>query len=213
MGTESVYLKDKNNKYLWLFIGVNTAIFLSISIGTQLTYASVEHFWQKVSAKDGLIAICIPLVTVVLNGLLGDLAKARIVFWRWQDPLPGCRAFTELINADPRIDVKALHAKYGSLPEKPKEQNALWYRLYKEHAGSITVSEAHKTYLLIRDMTALSVLFAVLFSAGAILAPVDWKITILYCVSLLAQYLVLAASARNYGMRFVLNVLADASNT
>ena len=70
MGTESVYLKDKNNKYLWLFIGVNTAIFLTILIGTRLTYTSVEHFWQKVSAKDGLIAICIPLVTVVLNKVM-----------------------------------------------------------------------------------------------------------------------------------------------
>lgn len=211
MGTEPVYLKDKNNKYLWLFIGVNAAIFLSISIGTQLTYASVEHFWLKVSAKDGLIAICIPLVTVVLNGLLGDLAKARIVFWRWQDPLPGCRAFTELINADPRIDVNAFKAKHGNPPEDPKQQNALWYKFFQKHAESITVSEAHRVYLLTRDMTALSVLFIVFFSAGTILSPVDGKITAFYFVSLLAQYLILSASARNYGTRFVQNVLVAES--
>jgi len=208
MGTEPVYLKYKNNKYLWLFIGVNTAIFLSISIGTQLNYSTVEHFWLKVSAKDGLIAICIPLVTVVLNGLLGDMAKARIVFWRWQDPLPGCRAFSDLMDTDPRIDVKALHAKYDELPETPKEQNALWYRLYKKHAESLTVSEAHRLYLLNRDLTALSVLFVVFFSAGTILSQIGWKITGFYFFALLVQYLVLSVSAKHYGTRFVLNVLA-----
>jgi hypothetical protein len=211
MGKEPVYLKDKNNKYLWLFIGVNTAIFLSISIGTQLTYSTVEHYWLKVSAKDGLIAICIPLVTVVLNGLLGDLAKARIVFWRWNDPLPGCRAFTELIHIDPRIDVNALKARHGNPPEDPKQQNALWYKLYKKHAGSVIVSEAHKIYLLTRDMTALSVLFVVFFTAGTSLSPVDGKIIGFYFVALLAQYLILSTSARNYGTRFVLNVLVAES--
>ena len=212
MGTAPVYLKNKNSKYLWLFIGVNIAIFLSISIGKQLAYATVEHFWQKVSAKDGLIAICIPLVTVVLNGLLGDMAKARIVFWRWRNPLPGCRAFSQLMHTDPRIDVDALKVICGgNFPEDPKEQNALWYKHYKKNSNSITVLEAHKAYLLTRDMTALSLLFVFLFSVGAILTPVEWKIRILYSLILLAQYLFLSTSARHYGNRFVLNVLTEAS--
>jgi hypothetical protein len=213
MGTSDVYLKGKNSKYLWLFIGVNTAIFLSISIGPQLSFTTIEHFWSKVSAKDGLIAICIPLVTVVLNGLLGDLAKARIVFWRWNNPLPGCRAFTELIHTDPRIDVNALKARHGNPPEDPKQQNALWYKLYKKHTGSVIISEAHRIYLLTRDMTALSVLFVVFFSAGTSMSPVSGKVIAIYVVALLVQYLILSVSAKNYGARFALNVLVAESQT
>ncbi len=213
MVAEQKYLKGGNSRFLWLFIGVNLAAFLSVSIGRQLSGSSLEHFWQRVSAKDGLVAICVPLAAVVLNGLLGDLAKTRLVFWRWQNPLPGCRAFSELMGTDPRIAIEVLKTKCGRLPEDPKEQNALWYQLYKKHTASVTVIEAHRAYLLTRDMTALSAVFAVLFSIGIFVALATWKTTTLYIAFLIAQYLILSTSARNYGTRFVLNVLTEESHT
>lgn len=212
MTTEQKYLKNKNARFLWLFIGVNLSAFLSVSIGTQLTGSLIEHFWQRVSARDGLAAICMPLAAVVLNGLLGDLAKARLVFWRWQNPLPGCRAFSELMGTDPRIDAAALRAKHGELPHEPKAQNTLWYQLYKKHTESVTVIEAHRAYLLTRDMTAVSAVFVVLFSMGVLIASVGWKMAALYSAVLIAQYLILSTSARNYGRRFVLNVLTEESH-
>ncbi|MDP3722887.1 MAG: hypothetical protein Q8R91_05245 [Candidatus Omnitrophota bacterium] len=210
MGQE--YLKSKNAWRLWIFIGVNFAVFLSVSVSKQLTSSSIEHFWQRVSAKDGLATICMPLAAVVLNGFLGDLAKARLVFWRWQNPLPGCRAFSKLMGTDPRIAVKVLKTKCGRFPEDPKEQNALWYQLYKKHTESVTVIEAHRAYLLTRDMTALSAVFAVLFSIGIFVALASLKIVALYGATLIAQYLILSTSARNYGTRFVLNVLTEESH-
>ncbi len=211
MAGKQSYLKSKNARYLWLFVGVNTAVFLSVVFGEKLTYSAIEHRWHQISAKDGLIAVCIPLATIVLNGFLGHLAKARIVFWRWRNPLPGCRVFSKLMSADPRVDAKILKAKYGQFPKVPGEQNALWYRLYKAHVESVTVSEAHKAYLLTRDMAAFSTLFVVLFLAGGIAASVGTRVVLLYCAFLVSQYLVLSTSARNYGNRFVLNVLAEAS--
>lgn len=212
MENNQFYLKDKNNKYLWLFIGINSAIFLSILFGTQLNYATFEHYMLMVTAKNGLIAICIPLLTIVLNGLIGNLTKERMVFWRWQDPLPGCRAFTELMYVDPRINVEAIKAKHGNLPEDPKQQNALWYKYYKKHAGTISVSEAHKRYLLTRDMTSISVLFIAFLSTGISLSQADWKIIVIYFVALFAQYIIISLAARNYGTRFVQNVLAAESH-
>lgn len=212
MVNDNVYLKSKNAPYLWLFIGLNVAVFISVTIGRQLTYSSVERIWQWVATKDGLIAICVPLATIVMNGLLADMAKARLVFWRWWNPLPGCRAFSELMNTDPRIDAEALKAKHAPLPQDPREQNSLWYRLYKVHSKVVTVSEAHRLYLLTRDMTALSVLFAVMFPVSVLYVSVEAERTLLYCGILVTQYLVLSTSARNYGNRFVLNVLAVASH-
>ena len=113
MAEPQTSLKTKNALYLWTFIGANFAVFLSIVIGAQLNYTSVEHFWQRISAKDGLIAACMPLVTIILDGVLGDVAKARLVFWRWKNPLPGCRAFTVLMNTDPRIDVQRIRTFFG----------------------------------------------------------------------------------------------------
>lgn len=207
------YLKSRNTAYLWSFVGVNLAIFLAVFISKQFTSSSIEHLWESVTTKDGIIATCIPVLTIVLSGLLDDVSKARLVFWRWRNPLPGCRVFTELITTDPRIDVAALRSKHGELPHDPQAQNTLWYRLYKKHIESVPVSEAHGIYLLTRDMTALSAMLAVLFSTSVIVDSVDWKIVGLYSAALFTQYLVVATAAQNYGIRFVLNVLAEESHS
>jgi hypothetical protein len=208
----TAYLKSKNAISLWSFIGVHLAIFLSLSIGKQWNSASVNHFWGRITTKDGLIAACMPIITIVLTGLLGDTGKARLIFWRWRDPLPGCRVFTELMAADPRIDHGILKTKHGTLPSEPHAQNALWYRLYKKHLAKANVSESHRIYLLMRDMTVVSAIFAVLLPVGVFMVSVDRQVVIIYSAALIAEYMILATSARNYGERFVLNVLAEEGN-
>lgn len=205
------YLKAKNASWLRFFLGVNIAAFTSVVVGRQLTAGSIEHFWQRLSAQDGLVALCFPIATIVLTGVLGDLAKARLVFWRWNDPLPGCRAFSIIMGSDPRIDTKDVRSRLGSLPVRGKDQNAAWYKLYRKHAEEPMILEAHRTYLLTRDMTAMAAIFAVAFSAGALVAAVSWKTVVVYVGALVIQYLILATSARNYGNRFVANVLVEES--
>lgn len=212
MGTNQPSLKANNVWWLRLFLGVNVAVFLSIAIGHQLTGTSIEHFWQRLSAKDGLLALCFPLATLVLNGVLGDLGKARLVFWRWRNPLPGCRAFSVIMVADPRIDAARLRSRLSPLPSEPKEQNAAWYHFYKAHADKQIIWEAHRAYLLTRDMAALAAVLAVSFSIGGFIAATGWKLATLYSVALVGQYVLVATSARNYGNRFVANVLAEESH-
>jgi hypothetical protein len=211
-GTSQLHLKARNVWWLRLFIGVNMAVFVSTAIGQQLTAASLDHFWQRLSGKDGLLAFCLALATIVLNGVLGDLGKARLVFWRWKNPLPGCRAFSAIMVTDPRIDAARLRSRLSPVPSEPKEQNAAWYRLYKAHADKQTIREAHRAYLLTRDMAALAAVFAVSFSIGGFIAAIGWKVAALYSGALLAQYVIVATSARNYGSRFVANVLAEESH-
>jgi hypothetical protein len=207
------YLKGKNAVYLWSFIGANFAVFLSLLVTRQFAGSSIDHSWQRVTAKDGIIAACIPLLAIVLSGVLSDTGKARLVFWRWRNPLPGCRVFSQLIDTDPRIDVPALRRKHGVFPDDPPAQNALWFRLYKQHRKIPLVWEAHKIYLLTRDMATIAAAFVVLFSIGVVAASVNWKTSLWYVGALAVQYVLVASAAQNYGKRFVLDVLSEESSS
>ena len=81
----------------------------------------------------------------------------------------------------------ALTKKLGEFPQDPKAQNALWYRLYKEHSADTKIFEAHRIYLLTRDMTAISALFVMLFSIGLAAASVRWMTSVPYAGCLIAQ--------------------------
>jgi hypothetical protein len=204
-------LRGKTPLYLWSFFGINLALFIAVVVNHALPQSldTVEHFWSQVSARNGMIAVFIPIAVIAISGFFSDTTKARLVFWRWHDPLPGTRAFTSLMEKDPRIEAKVLASKYGKFPRKPSAQNALWYRIYREHKFKRMVWTAQQSYLLARDLTALAACFAVLFPAGAASALAAWRTVVVYECVLLAQFLLVATAARNYGVRFVLDVLAE----
>lgn len=206
---EEPYLKGKNAIYLWSFVSINFAVFLCLLISKVLTESSLDQFWHRVTMKDGIIAAGVPILAIVLSGVVGDIGKARLVFWRWSDPLPGCRVFSKLIKTDPRIDVAALRSKLGEFPTEPHTQNALWFKLYRSHSEAPRILEGHRIYLLTRDMTTIAAVFAVLLSAAVFGASTSFAVAGLYVVALLLQYLLVATAARNYGNRFVLNVLSE----
>ena len=206
-------LKGHNFRYMWPFIGINLAVFLSILVSKQLGGGALESFWHRITAKDGIVAAGIPLLAIVLSGVFSDQNKARLVFWRWRHPLPGCRVFTQLIETDPRINVPALKNRLGAFPRAPQAQNALWYQLYKARQKAVTVFQAHRVYLLTRDMATVSAAFVVLFPIGLIANHgLGERTSILYVAALALQYLLTATAARNYGNRFVLNVLVEQSH-
>ena len=207
------YLKGKNSLYLWSFVGVNVAVFLSLVATRHFDSASIALWWRHVTAKNGIFAVSIPLAVIVFSGLLSDINKARLVFWRWRQPLPGTRVFSELISTDSRIDLPALKKSIGKFPRAPQEQNALWYRLYRKHKMTRSVWESHKVYLLTRDMSTIAALAALLFSVGAASAGVDLRATLIYSMFLTAQYVFIAKAAHNYGNRFVLNVICEESSS
>lgn len=203
------YLKGKNAIYLCSFASVNVAVFFCLLVGRALTGAGVDHFWHRVTMKEGLIAAVVPIIVIVLSGVLGDVWKARVVFWRWTNPLPGCRVFSDLLAGDPRIDVASLKQKLGKFPNAPHEQNALWFKLYRQHSCALRILEAHRSYLLTRDITAIAAVFAAAFPALVLAHTSDARIASVYLLALAAQYVLIARAASNYGNRFVLNVLSE----
>ena len=62
-------------------------------------------------------------------------------------------------------------------------------------------------------VAAYLILAAVLFSIGIVTASVGWKISVWYAGALVVQYGLVASAARNYGNRFVLDVLVEESSS
>ena len=144
---------------------------------------------------------------MLLTSLLSADAKAAIVFWRLKETLPGHRAFSVYAPRDSRINVDALRKNIGTFPDDAREQNTLWFKLYKKVEFEVTVAQAHRHYLLFRDFAAMSLLLAplatlALYLSGAA-SPATWIAFAILC----GQYAATALAARNNGIRFVTNVL------
>lgn len=199
-------LKDQNTASLVTILIVNIAIFAVALKTDQLLAADYEEMFKH---SQALIPAVLGAVLIgVINGLLDIQTKARLVFWRWHDPLPASRAFSKYMHFDPRIDVAALKSKVGSFPTKPDEQNALWYKLYKSVENDERVLHVHRLFLLTRDYAGIAFMLLIVLGGIGLFAMQSYKTESLYAGALLLQYLASAVAARNYGVRFVNTVLA-----
>ena len=200
------HLKQQNQKKIVLFAAVNFVAFLWVLDGDVF-----PSDWEgRIGAitTSAIASSLITLVQIFYSGLLGDTAKAVLVFWRLKNPLPGCRAFDDIALDDPRIDVERLKLRLGKLPIDPVEQNQLWYRLYNQYKDETPVIDAHGNYLLVRELVCLSVAFLFALPGLALTLGVGYSVALQYAGLLSILYVLVACSGRYYGRRFVANVLA-----
>lgn len=202
------YLKDEYRKKLSAFVVINILIYFTLVSGV----IRGIKIWQL--EPSGLVwRLAIPAVAVVLtlllSGILPSETKARLVFWRLENPLPGSRAFTEIAPADARINMERLNEQLGELPTDPESQNRLWYNLLKQNEDSSMVTASHRDFLFARDVAAVGAIYLVVLPPTLIVTSVGGYIGSVYVGFLLVQYIVSAIAARNYGRRFVANVLAE----
>jgi len=176
------------------------------------TFDEVNSFLSKLKSPSGFFPLLSFLLAVIFEGLIHSNKKAMLVFWRTKNPLPGCTAFSDIAPNDPRISMTTLKKMFPEgFPEDPKEQNAVWYDMYKQHKNKPIVYDAHRFFLLTRDLAAMTVILmpfcvvAHLFwhsSASAI----GYHLLILVIIAVL-----ICLSAQNYGKRLVENVFAEAT--
>jgi hypothetical protein len=155
----------------------------------------------------------LPVVVLLLAGVLPHNLKASLVFWKIRDVLPAHEAFTKHGPSDARVDMAALRAQVGELPIAPSEQNRLWFKLYKATENTPTVLEAHKMYLLYRDVAAISLLLLIPALLGLHLSGFDLSAAKTIAGIFVLQYVTAAIAARHSGVRFVTNVLSVHSTT
>ncbi|MCY3769203.1 MAG: hypothetical protein OXG56_07570 [Gammaproteobacteria bacterium] len=164
------------------------------------------------SIKDSIIGLAAPVAAFLLDGLLSADTKARLIYWRYRHPLPGSFAFSIHLEKEPRANPDQLVQEWGTFPEDPVEQNRLWYRVYRSVEKEIRVHEAHRAWLLSRDLTAYTILFLIIFGTATLLSNAPWAIEWWYLTALAVQCLTAIVAARTYGVRFVRTVLAVASH-
>lgn len=203
-------LKSSYNKQLSAFAALNICAFwFFLFYGLQ---ANSLTFSLSDILKSSVYVALSPIVTLVLSGLISADSKACLAYWRFANPLPGTRAFQSPIIDDPRIDVVALKSKVGKFPEKPGEQNRLWYQLMKAEEKDHSITQSHRQWLFARDLTGYSFAFLLVFGIAAPLSSQATLLELMYVFLLVLQYLVISFSAQNYGIRFVQNVLAKVSS-
>lgn len=206
-------IKDTIQKHLWIFLSANIVIYIVIY--------SLGYF--KITATDNVMAIFMdpksflfilsPIITLVLNGLFPNCVKEFLVFWRFRDRLPGFRAFSKHIYNDQRINVESLKTLYGKFPRSSDKQNQLWYSMYIKVKDETMIWGSHRDFLLTRDLTLISFMLLCTLGAISFFTLESLKIMLLYLLFLILQFCIISISARNYGNKFVRNVLSYVSNT
>jgi len=204
MAAHKKSLKSLNLGWLWGVVAIDAIALVLLAFPGLLTPTTMKDVaWLR-----ALGAAVAPVVVLLLTSLLSSDAKAVLVFWRLSETLPGHRAFSVYALKDARINMDSLRNNVGAFPENPREQNTMWYKLYKKVESEVTVAQAHRHYLLFRDLAAISLLLApisvlLLYSFGASTASSGLALALL-----VAQYAATAVAARNNGIRLVTNVLA-----
>lgn len=197
-------LKSLNMKWL--------AMLASLDVLIVLVFVSPEFLkdssWNTVAVMRGMVTALLPVIVLLLTGMLSHETKAKLVYWKLKNPYPGCEAFTRHGPADARIDMVALKKNVGELPTDPGEQNKKWFKLYKMVGDDRAVTEAHKLYLMYRDMAAMSMPLIALVPVGQHLLNASPSALWMTAAFFAAQFLLSCFGARNSGMRFVCNVLS-----
>ncbi|MBR4737460.1 MAG: hypothetical protein IK051_07330 [Rhodocyclaceae bacterium] len=201
-------LKAENSKAIWLLVSADMIAIALVLTGFVFTQASLSELVQSTFVRGLFFAAIGPLVAVFLNDLLPSNAKDSIVFWRLKDTLPGHRAFSEYAESDPRIDLADLKQKIGEFPQSPRDQNSYWYRLFQKNQSNVIIIDSHKRFLLFRDSSSLTLLILAIAWIASALARAPFSLQATIVVGLMVQFLWLATSARNTGIRLVQNVLA-----
>ena len=200
-------IKTKNTPLILGYIVLN---YIAFALTNQLPWnflAIIEITKTGLEFDNPLITIGIHLIGLILCYLFPPSLKHRLVFLRWNNPLPGSRIFTELIQRDQRISKQDLIEKDGELPTIPEQQNQLWYRIYKKKQDDTVILAAHARWLLFRDLLSVSLILApISIILTFVITPLP--ASIVYAISYIILITALWISAINTGNRFACNVLA-----
>ena len=201
-------LKTKNAPYAVAF---TILCYIGFAMTNELDWAffsrSMSIGKSGVTLDNPLLSLAFFFLTLVLTYLLPPKWKHCLVYTRRKNPLPGCRAFSELVEKDERISREELLSQHGQLPEQPQEQNALWYKIYKSKQEDLVVHNSHGRWLLFRDLFAISFVLLLPSTVYTFIQSGAAKgFVFLLLASLVVIFMFICA--RNTGERFACNVLA-----
>lgn len=197
-------LKSLNVKWLVMLATFDVLVVMLFVVPV----AGFGPSFSTVAALRASTALVLPVLVLLLSGLMSHAVKASLVYWKLKDPYPGCEAFTRYGPADVRVDMVGLKRNTGVLPTAPTEQNSKWFKLFKMVENETSVLEAHKSYLMFRDMAAMSLPVALFVPVSLYVAGVPATMVAIAFLVFVVQFIVCCVCARNSGRRLVCNVLS-----
>ena len=205
-------LKDKNKAFLSSVLVAHAVLFWLVFASPDLeSLLNVEALIFRL-VKTAPFVILPALLSFLLQGVVASDLKARLVYWRFRkNPYPGSEAFTKWLHRDNRIDINVIKSRYHPLPIAPADQNALWYRIYRLHQHEPNVEDAHKRFLLARDLACCALIFGTLSSVALVWGASSYSCTLVYIIGSILYYVSCCIVAQNHGNRFVMSVLANES--
>lgn len=206
------YIKEENRKWLIGYLFLNIIIFAIFAGFIKPTFTDMNEFLSKLKDPKGIISLVSLIFSIVIEGVLNNPIKEFLVFWRIKNRLPGHRAFTEIGPKDARVNMEKVKTLFPeNLPSDPKPQNNEWFSLYKKYSDERRVFYSHKAFLMTRDLTALTASVMPLSFIGHIITGTQWHMIGYHMLVLLGMLILISVSSRNYGNRFVANVLIEAT--
>jgi len=193
-------------------IGVYVTGVLALGYAVLFQVGPSDTGVASINAALGVTASAV--VAIILTEVLSSEAKARLIYLRWRQPMPGCRAFTVYIHEDRlgRIDKAALMARYGAFPSDPKAQNTLWYKLLQKNGDALNVAHSHWRFLLFRDLTWITFILFIVAVGVSLRVGIDSPPRIVFLAALFALLVILWIAAARFGRNLVKTVLAVESH-
>ncbi|CAM4209983.1 hypothetical protein [Pseudoalteromonas ostreae] len=202
-------LKSANNPKITALLTVVIFICAVFQYGSDVIPA-----WEEV-AVTGALSVGFSAVLVLLTNLTPHNVKHKMVFTRLSNEMPACR-IDRLCKKDMRVSFEDARARWPNVFDEslcPSERNSCWYKeIYKPVSSKESVTQAHRDFLLYRDVfSALLVLLMVAIAWG-VWGEVEFagKINTAVYYILIISSLVTLIAARNSGNRFVVNAVAAA---
>ncbi len=95
------------------------------------------------------------------------------------------------------------------MPTDARDQNTLWFRLFKGVAAEPAVEQAHRQFLFARDFAFMSLVMLLVLGTAAAFFIRPISSAVIYVLLLVIQGGIATRAANVGGHRFVTNVLAQ----
>ena len=207
-------LKKKNRKILVGYILINVILFSLFSNNFIIDTSQISKLLDNPLNPSLISVLLLFALSIIIEGVFSSKLKAIIIFHRIKYPLPGCRSFTKIASSDERINISKLKEIYNDqLPSESVAQNSEWYKIYQIHKDDEIIQEAHKAFLLTRDLLAITIILFVLSIIFHLFVGTTSTNIIYSCLLYILLIVALKQAAYNYGNRFTADVLVTFVNS